>query len=467
MAEKKYGEMRRQAESDALKAEAAELRAAELTQTLHDLATSLADCEAEIASLGDDAALSATETSARHTAETAREALTAAMQAESRLAETIKNAENRRRTCEQEANAWQLRLDGAAGRIAELENRLADGVQEQKRLDDLPSNIAKRRMEIGDQLEQAENARQEAADALRFAENKLAEAEALQRDADTTLAEAREILIRAEGHQERCTTRLGDLKARIFEKLNCAPDAVAGIADTDDPACLPGIDMLEDRVQKLIRERDNIGPVNLRAEAEMEDVTTRITDMETERDDLLAAIAKLRAAISQLNREGRERLLKSFAEVNQHFKTLFNKLFGGGTAELQLTDADDPLEAGLEILASPPGKRLQSLSLLSGGEQALTALAIIFAVFLTNPAPICVLDEVDAPLDDSNVVRFCDLLRDICSQTDTRFLVITHHRMTMARMDRLFGITMEQRGISKLVSVDLQTAERIRDIAVA
>jgi len=466
-AEKKYGEMRRQAESDALKAEAAELRAAELTQTLHDLATSLADCEAEIASLGDDAALSATETSARHTAETAREALTAAMQAESRLAETIKNAENRRRTCEQEANAWQLRLDGAAGRIAELENRLADGVQEQKRLDDLPSNIAKRRMEIGDQLEQAENARQEAADALRFAENKLAEAEALQRDADTTLAEAREIQIRAEGHQERCTTRLGDLKARIFEKLNCAPDAVAGIADTDDPASLPGIDMLEDRVQKLIRERDNIGPVNLRAEAEMEDVTTRITDMETERDDLLAAIAKLRAAISQLNREGRERLLKSFAEVNQHFKTLFNKLFGGGTAELQLTDADDPLEAGLEILASPPGKRLQSLSLLSGGEQALTALAIIFAVFLTNPAPICVLDEVDAPLDDSNVVRFCDLLRDICSQTDTRFLVITHHRMTMARMDRLFGITMEQRGISKLVSVDLQTAERIRDIAVA
>ncbi|MGA1021234.1 MAG: chromosome segregation protein SMC [Candidatus Puniceispirillaceae bacterium] len=466
-AEKKYGEMRRQAESDALKAEAAQIRAAELTQTLHDLATSLADCEAEIASLGDDAALSATETSTRQTAETAREALTAAMQAQSRLAETIKNAESRRRTCEQEANAWQVRLDGAAGRIAELENRLADGVQEQQRLDDLPGSIAKRRMEIGDQLEQAENARQEAADALRFAENKLAEAEALQRDADTALAEAREIQIRAEGHQERCTTRLADLKARIFEKLNCAPDAVAGIADTDDPASLPGIDVLEDRVQKLIRERDNIGPVNLRAEAEMEDVTTRITDMETERDDLLAAIAKLRAAISQLNREGRERLLKSFAEVNQHFKALFNKLFGGGTAELQLTDADDPLEAGLEILASPPGKRLQSLSLLSGGEQALTALAIIFAVFLTNPAPICVLDEVDAPLDDSNVVRFCDLLRDICSQTDTRFLVITHHRMTMARMDRLFGITMEQRGISKLVSVDLQTAERIRDIAVA
>ena len=450
-----------------MKAEAAQLRAAELDQTLHDLTATLADCEAEIAALGDDAALTATETAARNTAELAREALTAAMQAESRLAETIKNAENRRRTCEQEAKAWQLRLEGTAGRIAELENRLADSLQEQKRLDDLPDSIAKRRMEIADQLERAEHARQEASDALRFAENKLAEAEALQRDANTSLADAREIQIRTEGQQERCTSRLSDLRARIFEKLNCAPDAVAGIADADDPSSLPGIDVLEGRVQKLIRERDTIGPVNLRAEAEMEDVTTRITSMETERDDLLAAIAKLRAAISQLNREGRERLLKSFAEVNQHFKTLFNKLFGGGTAELQLTDADDPLEAGLEILASPPGKRLQSLSLLSGGEQALTALAIIFAVFLTNPAPICVLDEVDAPLDDSNVVRFCDLLRDICSQTDTRFLVITHHRMTMARMDRLFGITMEQRGVSKLVSVDLQTAERIRDIAVA
>ncbi|MGB1962824.1 MAG: chromosome partitioning protein ParA, partial [Candidatus Puniceispirillaceae bacterium] len=160
-------------------------------------------------------------------------------------------------------------------------------------------------------------------------------------------------------------------------------------------------------------------------------------------------------------------LMESFSSVNKHFTQLFTTLFGGGHAELQLVNSDDPLQAGIEILASPPGKKMQALSLLSGGEQALTALAIIFAVFLTNPAPICVLDEVDAPLDDSNVVRFCDLLRDICSQTDTRFLVITHHRMTMARMDRLFGITMEQRGVSKLVSVDLQTAERIRDIAVA
>jgi len=466
-AEQRFGEMRRQAESDALKMDAAQLRAAELRQTVTDLQGNLAQCDGEIAELGDDAALATIETTARSTAEAAREALTDVMQAASRLAETIKNAETRRHSCEQEADAWQKRLDGAAGRMAELENRLAEGVQEQTRLDELPAAIARQRMEIADRLEAAEQARHNASDALRLAETALAEAESLQRDADSALADAREVQIRAEGHQERCTTRLSDLRAHIDEKLHCAPDAVAGIADTEDPQTLPTIEILEDRVQKLVRERDNIGPVNLRAESEMEDVATRITAMETERDDLLAAIAKLRSAISQLNREGRERLLKSFAEVNQHFKTLFNKLFGGGTAELQLTDADDPLEAGLEIMASPPGKRLQSLSLLSGGEQALTALAIIFAVFLTNPAPICVLDEVDAPLDDSNVVRFCDLLRDICTQTDTRFLVITHHRMTMARMDRLFGITMEQRGISKMVSVDLQTAERIRDNAVA
>jgi chromosome segregation protein len=185
--------------------------------------------------------------------------------------------------------------------------------------------------------------------------------------------------------------------------------------------------------------------------------------MQTEKDDLVEAIAKLRSAISTLNKEGRARLLASFNDVNKYFTELFKTLFGGGHAELRLTESDDPLLAGIEILASPPGKKMQSLSLLSGGEQALTALAIIFAVFLTNPAPICILDEVDAPLDDSNVARFCDLLRDIALRTQTRFLVVTHHRMTMARMDRLFGVTMEQKGISRLVSVDLQTAEEMRD----
>ena len=466
-AEQAFGDSRRRAESDALKLAAGRDRAAELNTSLDELATSLANCEVEIAALADDAALGAGEAAARTAAETSRTALAEAMQAESRLADLVGTATRHQSICNQEASAWQQRLDGANGRIAELEKRLIDGNQEQHRLETLPETIAKQRLEIGDRLEIAEQNRQDAADALRLAETSLAEAESLQRDSDNALATAREAQIRAEAGEERCNASLAELKDRIADKLNCAPADVAEIAGIEDGDALAALDVLEDRVHRLIRERDNIGPVNLRAEAEMEDVATRITSMETERDDLIAAISKLRAAISQLNREGRERLLKSFGDVNEHFKRLFKKLFGGGTAELQLTNADDPLEAGLEILASPPGKRLQSLSLLSGGEQALTALAIIFAVFLTNPAPICVLDEVDAPLDDSNVVRFCDLLRDICDQTDTRFLVITHHRMTMARMDRLFGITMEQRGISKLVSVDLQTAERIRDNAVA
>ena len=191
----------------------------------------------------------------------------------------------------------------------------------------------------------------------------------------------------------------------------------------------------------------------------------QISSMQTEREDLLAAIARLRQGISTLNKEGRDRLLAAFDQVNQHFEKLFVRLFGGGRAHLTLTEAEDPLEAGLEIMASPPGKKLQIMSLLSGGEQALTALALLFAVFLTNPAPICVLDEVDAPLDDANVERFCNLLDEITKASKTRFLVVTHHRLTMAKMDRLFGVTMGERGVSQLVSVDLQTAEEIRESA--
>jgi chromosome segregation protein len=207
-----------------------------------------------------------------------------------------------------------------------------------------------------------------------------------------------------------------------------------------------------------------MGPVNLRAEQESTELTEQMQSLDDQRRDLIEAIGKLRRGIAELDREGRERLLASFADVDRHFRELFMRLFGGGRAHLALTDSDDPLEAGLEIMASPPGKRLQVLSLLSGGEQALTALALIFAVFLTNPAPICVLDEVDAPLDDANVDRFCGLLSEM-AEGGTRFLVITHHRMTMARMDRLFGVTMAERGVSQLVSVDLQRAEELRQTA--
>ena len=214
-----------------------------------------------------------------------------------------------------------------------------------------------------------------------------------------------------------------------------------------------------------MRERDNMGPVNLRAERESEELAEQIATMESEREDLIGAISRFRQAINQLNREGRQRLLASFDKVDQHFREIFERLFGGGEAHLKLVESDDPLEAGLEIMASPPGKRLQIMSLLSGGEQALTALALLFGVFMTNPAPICVLDEVDAPLDDANVDRFCNLLDTITQETKTRFLLITHHRMTMARMNRLYGVTMGEKGVSQLVSVDLQDAERLRTVA--
>jgi chromosome segregation protein len=208
-----------------------------------------------------------------------------------------------------------------------------------------------------------------------------------------------------------------------------------------------------------------MGPVNLRAETESEELGLQIDTMNEERGDLLKAIEKLRRGINELNREGRARLLASFNEVNTHFQELFTRLFGGGRAHLSMIDADDPLEAGIEIMASPPGKKLQVLSLLSGGEQALTALALLFGVFLTNPAPICVLDEVDAPLDDANVDRFCSLVDEFSHSLSTRFLVITHHRMTMARMDRLFGVTMGEQGVSQLVSVDLRQAARLQATA--
>ena len=212
------------------------------------------------------------------------------------------------------------------------------------------------------------------------------------------------------------------------------------------------------RHERLVKERDEMGPVNLRAETEAEAIEQQIATIDSERAELSTAIARLRGSIGALNREGRERLNQVFQAVDRHFQQLFTRMFGGGRAHLALVGSDDPLLAGLEIYAQPPGKKLAALSLLSGGEQALTALSLIFAVFRCNPAPICVLDEVDAPLDDANVERFCMLLEDIERETKTRFLVVTHHPMTMARMDRLYGVTMQERGVSRLLSVDLARA---------
>jgi chromosome segregation protein len=215
------------------------------------------------------------------------------------------------------------------------------------------------------------------------------------------------------------------------------------------------------RLERLLKERDEMGPVNLRAEFEAEQVEKQITTIEAERVEITTAVAKLRGSIGHLNREGRERLTAVFQEVDRNFQALFTRMFGGGRAHLALVGSDDPLEAGLEIYAQPPGKKLATLSLLSGGEQALTALSLIFAVFRCNPAPVSVLDEVDAPLDDANVERFCTLLDDMVRQTGTRFLVVTHHPLTMARMDRLYGVTMQERGVSRLLSVDLARASAL------
>ncbi len=244
------------------------------------------------------------------------------------------------------------------------------------------------------------------------------------------------------------------------EALQCEPAAALAQANLEDGTELPTLEQIDAKLERLKRERESLGGVNLRAEEEAREFAEQLETMTSEREDLINAIAKLRQGIGSLNREGRERMLEAFEKVNASFGRLFTHLFGGGEAHLKFTESEDPLEAGLEIFARPPGKRLQIMSLLSGGEQALTAMSLIFAVFLTNPSPICVLDEVDAPLDDANVERFCDLMEEMTRTTDTRFLIITHHALTMARMNRLFGVTMQERGVSTLVSVDLENAER-------
>ena len=273
--------------------------------------------------------------------------------------------------------------------------------------------------------------------------------------------EAREARASLSAHAEGAAQRLAEVTQQIRESARVEPEELARNLADEAVAIPTDAEGVEAHLFNLERQREAIGAVNLRAEEEANELEQQITGMTTERDDLVAAIGRLRQGISSLNREGRERFLVAFEQVSTHFQQLFTKLFGGGKAELRLTESEDPLEAGLEIHASPPGKKLQVMSLLSGGEQALTALALLFAVFMTNPAPICVLDEVDAPLDDLNVERFCGLVKDIAGRTDTRFMVITHHRVTMARMDRLYGVTMTEQGVSQLVSVNLQEADRM------
>ncbi len=357
-----------------------------------------------------------------------------------------------------EVESWQRRLESAGRRVGELAERKAGAEAELEAAADAPGRIAAEREDLADRIGEAEARRQKAADALAGGETAQRRAVETERAAERAASQARETRAAAEARAEAVREAVAAAVERIDEAQEVTPAALLERLAVD-PDRMPDAEHIEHEVNRLKRQREALGAVNLRAEEDAREVSAEHDALVTEKADLEAAIAKLRSGINALNREGRERLLTAFEQVNSNFSMLFTHLFGGGEAKLVLVESDDPLEAGLEIMCQPPGKKLSTLSLLSGGEQTLTALALIFAVFLANPAPICVLDEVDAPLDDANVTRFCDLLDEMCRRTETRFLIITHHAVTMARMDRLFGVTMGEQGVSQLVSVDLRKAE--------
>ena len=387
------------------------------------------------------------------------------VQQEADIRQTLQSVSSRKMLISSQIDEWQSRLEGTETRMQEMKTRAEKALEELAILQAKPDQLKKEHLELAALLATSKEKHEQAITQVKEAEIVLQQADSKQRTDEKLLAETRETQIRQEAVNTQSAQAITLLTNQIAEKLSVLPDDLAQITEYSEEKVLPELQQLEERVTRLLRERDSIGPVNLRAEIEMKEISEKLEQFEIDKNDLEQAIAKLRRAISELNREARHRLLESLNSVNREFSELFKTLFGGGNAELTLINSDDPLTAGLEILASPPGKKLQSLSLLSGGEQALTGLAIIFAVFLTNPSPICILDEVDAPLDDSNVSRFCDLLRHIVSKTRTKFLIVTHHRMTMSQMDRLYGVTMADPGISKLVSVDLQKAVLLREDA--
>jgi chromosome segregation protein len=354
---------------------------------------------------------------------------------------------------------WTRRAAAAAKRLDALAFARAKSEAELAKAKAAPETLETRRATLLDELTVAEARRAKSSDALAGAEHDRAEADRALRAAEAAASEAREVRASLAAHWEAATARLAEVSGQIRETARIEPEALAQKLADDAVAIPTDAGGIEAHLYNLERQRDAIGPVNLRAEEEAVEHAARLETMQAERSDLTGAIARLREGIAELNSEGRERLLAAFEVINEHFKTLFQALFQGGQAELRLVESEDPLEAGLEIYACPPGKRMATMSLMSGGEQALTATALIFAVFLAQPAPICVLDEVDAPLDDANVDRFCNMLDEMRRRTETRFIAITHNPVTMARMDRLFGVTMAERGVSQLVSVDLCQAE--------
>ncbi len=379
--------------------------------------------------------------------------------------QNIKNESIKRKqrisTIDTEIESWKNLNSNSEKMTKELLGRVQIIKTDIENISKLPENIAIKKGQLMQNTSTTENEKNKLSEELVKAEEKYQEINKKLKTVEEKMMLARENKARSGATLEGLENRKKDLLNRIQNELNINEKDLLANSDLSGLEVFPTAVEQEDKLDAKKNKRDQLGSVNLRADQETEEYKTTIKKMEKDREDLVAAISKLRTSINELNQKGRERLIEAFEKVNRKFNEVYTKLFSGGSAKLELIESDDPLEAGLEMLVSPPGKRLQSITLLSGGEQALTALSLVFAVFLTSPAPICILDEVDAPLDDANVTRFCSLLDDLTKITETKFIIITHHALTMSRMNRLYGVTMPEKGISQLVSVDLEKAEEL------
>ena len=360
---------------------------------------------------------------------------------------------------DKEIESWKNLLSNSEKMVAELSDRKNKLNVQRDKLDNQPKFQAEKKGQISENLRISENEKNENEQIINTTDEKIDTLRNQLNEIQEQSIQIRERKASSGATIEGLKKRKNDLVDRIISELNLTEENILENSNLFGVEELPDAVNQEDLLDKKKQEREKLGSVNLKADEETVKYETEIKKMEQDRADLVTAIIKLKDSINELNQKGRERLIEAFDKVNRKFNEVYTKLFNGGNAKLELVDSDDPLEAGLEMLVSPPGKRLQSITLLSGGEQALTALSLIFAVFLTNPSPICVLDEVDAPLDDANVTRFCGLLEELIKITNTKFIIVTHHALTMSKMNRLYGVTMPEKGISQLVAVDLQKAE--------
>ncbi len=372
--------------------------------------------------------------------------------------ESIKRNE-RIKIIENEIESWKNLLSNSEKMVDELINRKNNLTNQLEILDNQPKIQAEKKGQISENLRNSEQEKDENEKIINDTDEKIDSLRTKLNEIQEQSIQIRERKASSGATVEGLRKRKNDLIDRITSELNLTEENILENSNLNGVEELPDAVNQEDLLDKKKQEREKLGSVNLKADEETDKYETEIKKMESDRADLVTAIVKLKDSINELNQKGRERLVEAFEKVNRKFNEVYTKLFNGGNARLELVDSDDPLEAGLEMLVSPPGKRLQSITLLSGGEQALTALSLIFAVFLTNPSPICVLDEVDAPLDDANVTRFCNLLDELIKITNTKFIIVTHHALTMSKMNRLYGVTMPEKGISQLVAVDLQKAE--------